>query len=328
MTISASVWQDFLERHAPNAHLLQTAAWGELKRPFGWYPRRLIVGRCGAQVLFRKLPLGLRIAYLPKGPVGTPDADFWEALDDLCRREGAIFLKIEPDAWEHEPEFEGGRPHPKGKAVSKGIQPRRTLIVDLTPEEPQILAAMRQKTRYNIRLAGRKGVVVAPSDDIAAFYDLMQVTAERDSFGVHSQAYYQRAYDLFQPLGACALLIATYEEKPLAGLMVFAWGKRAWYLYGASNNQERNRMPTYLLQWEAMRWAKAHGCTAYDLWGVPDADETQLEAEFTQRRDGLWGVYRFKRGFGGQLRRSVAPIEVVYKPLWYALYRRLADARG
>jgi len=110
--------------------------------------------------------------------------------------------------------------------------------------------------------------------------------------------------------------------------MVFALGKRAWYFYGASNDRERNRMPTYLLQFEAMRWAAARGCAQYDLWGVPDEDEETLEAGFEQRSDGLWGVYRFKRGFGGLLRRAAPTYEKVYNPLLYALYRRWAARRG
>jgi len=115
------------------------------------------------------------------------------------------------------------------------------------------------------------------------------------------------------------LLVAEYQGEPLAALMVFARGRRAWYFYGASTGKHRNKMPTYLLQWEAIRWAKARGCTEYDLWGVPDADGETLEAQFTQRRDGLWGVYRFKRGFGGVLRR--APVwDRVYRPLLYHAY--------
>jgi len=103
--------------------------------------------------------------------------------------------------------------------------------------------------------------------------------------------------------------------------MVFSNGTRAWYLYGASSNEERNRMPTYLLQWEAMRWAKESGCKEYDFWGVPDAEHDELEADFKQRHDGLWGVYRFKRGFGGDLRRGAGPWDRVYNPLLYTFYR-------
>jgi lipid II:glycine glycyltransferase (peptidoglycan interpeptide bridge formation enzyme) len=115
-------------------------------------------------------------------------------------------------------------------------------------------------------------------------------------------------------------LVAEFEQSPLAALMVFAHGRRAWYFYGASVPANREFMPTYLLQWEAMRWARAQGCTEYDLWGVPDTNEEALEAQFTGRSDGLWGVYRFKRGFGGQLRRAPDPFDRVYRPVFYRLY--------
>ncbi len=298
---------------------MQTAAWGELKAAFGWQVVRLMMGNTGAQILFRPLPLGFSVAYLPKGPLGLPDLAFWKQVDSLCQKRRAILLKVEPDCWEDEAALVGGARPLKAQPSRRAIQPRRTLVVDLTPPEEEILARMKQKTRYNIRLAARKGVVVRPSQDIAAFHALMQTTGQRDGFAVHSLAYYRMAWALFHPLGACELLMAEYEGQPLAGLMVFAWGQRAWYLYGASNNRERNRMPTYLLQWEAMRWAKAHGCTEYDLWGVPDEDQETLEASFSQRSDGLWGVYRFKRGFGGVLRRAAQPLDRVYHPMLYRL---------
>jgi lipid II:glycine glycyltransferase (peptidoglycan interpeptide bridge formation enzyme) len=110
--------------------------------------------------------------------------------------------------------------------------------------------------------------------------------------------------------------------------MAFSQGKRAWYLYGASSNEHRDIMPTYLLQWEAMLWARTRGCTQYDLWGVPDAEERTLEAEFMQRSDGLWGVYRNKRGFGGQLHRAAGPWERVYSPLVYRIYSWWVSHRG
>jgi lipid II:glycine glycyltransferase (peptidoglycan interpeptide bridge formation enzyme) len=179
---------------------------------------------------------------------------------------------------------------------------------------------MKQKCRYNIRLAEKKGVTVRVWDDIDGFHDMIKVTGGRDGFGVHSAHYYRRAYELFHPKGKCELLVAEYESKPLAALMVFGQGARAWYLYGASNDLERSRMPTYLLQWEAIRWAKAHGCEEYDMWGVPDEGEETLEASFETRHDGLWGVYRFKRGFGGELRRAAQALDLVFNPFLYRLY--------
>lgn len=319
--VTLVAWQVYLAAH-PGAHVLQTAAWAELKAAFGWEPVPVLVGEAGALVLFRRLPLGLTMGYIPRGPLGLPAAGwekstaFWQAVDAACRRRHCVFLKAEPDCWqEAQPQPPAGwvaSPHP--------IQPPRTIVVDLQGDEETLLQRMKPKARYNIRLAAKKGIQVQPSRDIQAFYRLMQATGERDAFGVHSLAYYQRAYELFQPRGECELLLATYETEPLAALMVFARGERAWYVYGASSNRHRERMPTYLLQWETMRWARNRGCREYDLWGVPDEDEAALEAGFETRSDGLWGVYRNKRGFGGRLLRSAGPWDRVYRPWLYRAY--------
>ena len=323
--LNLTEWDAFLARFA-SAHILQTPVWGVLKADFGWETAWLVADDAvGAQVLFLNLPLGYTLAYIPKGPVGYLEADrsqlaaFWSELDSLCRKKRAVFVKVEPDLWEKETgEIKPPAGYRPGEHV---IQPQRTLVVDINTDEETILARMKQKTRYNIRLAGRKGVIVRPWDDVTGFYRMMQVTGERDAFGVHTQEYYQKAYELFHPRGDCELLVAEYEEMPLAALMVFAHGERAWYFYGASTDVYRNLMPTYLVQWEAIRWARARGCRNYDLWGVPDADMETLETQFTERSDGLWGVYRFKRGFGGEICRTPDPWERVYNPVLYALYR-------
>ncbi len=320
---------------APRGHLLQSWAWGELKARFGWRVRRVAVGAACAQVLFRPLPAGLgTIAYVPKGPA----ADFGdraalesllEAIGPLARQQRAICLKIEPNL-EDGPEAAALLRALDFRPSPQTVQPRRTLLVDLTAAPEAILARMKSKTRYNIRLAGRKGVTVRPGDegDLPAFYRLMEITARRDGFGLHSRAYYEAVYRLFIAPGRGRLLLAEYEGQLLAGLVVLAFGDTAIYMYGASADEHRNRMPTYLLQWEAMRWAKAQGCRTYDLWGVPDEDEALLEAEFTRRRDGLWGVYRFKRGFGGRLTRSIGAWDRVYAPLRYRLYSLAVRRRG
>ncbi len=325
--LDAHGWEDFLAGF-PNAHILQTAAWGELKAAFGWQPIRLRSqsGSCGVQILFRRLPLGFSIAYIPKGPTGTDWETLWPEVERISRQQRAIFLKIEPDAWEGTlpPGFE----MPAYSRPSRPIQPRRTIEIDLSGSPQDWLARMRQKTRYNIRLAERKEVQVRQSDDIALFHRLSLQTAARDGFGVHSQAYFQRAFDLFYAREACALLVAAYANQPLAALMVFSHGRRAWYFYGASTDLERNRMPAYLLQWEAMRWAASKGCQVYDLWGIPDEDENVLEENFTLRADGLWGVYRFKRGFGGVVRRSAGAWDRVYIPWLYRFYSLYSRWRG
>jgi lipid II:glycine glycyltransferase (peptidoglycan interpeptide bridge formation enzyme) len=326
--VSATAWTNWLEER-PDAHLLQTAEWGDLKAAFGWEPVRIISDEgAGAQILFRRLPLGWSLAYLPKPALGSDwrqlDADFWRQVELSCRRRRAIFLKIEPDAWEEEALV----PLPQLIRSPHNIQPPRTIVVDLRGSEDDLLARMKQKTRYNIRLAQKKGVRVRPWDDLEAFYRLMQTTGGRDGFGVHSLEYYRRAYQLFQPGGMGELLVAEYESLPLAALMVFRRGQRAWYFYGASSDEQRNLMPTYLLQWEAMRWARERGCLEYDLWGIPDEDEATLEAGFEKRRDGLWGVYRFKRGFGGTVKRAAQALDWVFQPFWYRLYLRFLQARS
>lgn len=298
-------------------HLLQTEAWGRLKAQFGWQASRL-----GETVLlWRPLPLGLSLAYVPRGPL--PDGPALAAWAAEARRRRAVFLKVEPDLPdlpEHRAALAaaGLRPSPQT------IQPRRSLVLDLAGSEDELLARMKPKTRYNVRLASKKDVVVRPAAsaaDLQAFTALMAVTGGRDGFGVHAPAYYQAAYALFHPAGQCELFLAEHAGVPLAGVMAFAHGERAWYFYGASSDQERPRMAPYLAQWEAIRWAKARGARWYDLWGVPDEDEAALEAGFETRADGLWGVYRFKRGWGGQLVRSVGAWDLVLNPALYQAYR-------
>ncbi len=332
--ISLAGWNEFLENH-PNAHLLQMGEWGELKAGFGWKPVRFMLNNeVGAQILFRRLPLGLTLGYMPKPVFSLSEVEgqlsvnsdqssviseqFWKEVDSICKQQRAVFLKIEPDLWEDQSSITNYQLHPS----PHNIQPPRTIVIDIKDNEETILARMKPKCRYNIRLAEKKGVTVRRWDDIPAFHDMITVTGGRDRFGVHSKEYYQRAYELFHPKGTCEILVAEFEGKRLAALMVFANGKRAWYVYGASNDQERNRMPTYLLQWQAIRWAKARGCDEYDLWGVPDESEETLEANFEIRHDGLWGIYRFKRGFGGEVQRAAQAVDRVYHPLLYWLYTK------
>ena len=318
--VSLAEWNQYLQSR-PETHLLQTGEWGELKSGFGWNAIRIMTGGAGVQVLFRTLPLGLTIGYIPKANIAP---ELWSEIDSICKRKQAIFLKLEPDLWTDE---ELDTRNMALRTSPHNIQPPRTIIIDIKGSEEEILARMKQKTRYNVRLAEKKGVTVRAWDDIQSFHKMMLVTGDRDSFGVHSLEYYRRAYELFHPTGMCELLVAEYEGLPIAALMVFARGRRAWYFYGASTDEQRNRMPTYLLQWEAMKWAKMCGCEEYDLWGVPDEDQAFLEANFETKQDGLWGVYRFKRGFGGELKRAAQAMDRVYSPLLYWTYLRFVGNR-
>lgn len=320
-TIAATV--TLVTRLWNTAHILQTSAWGKMQTRFGWRAERVN----GVLMLFRPLVMGWTRAYLPRGPLinwGNPLTvrETFTALEAACRRHRAIALTLEPDlpdTAEHAQQIAalGFRP-------AEAVQPRRSLVIDLRGSEADLLVRMKQKTRYNIRLAAKKAVTVRPAQsmkDVEAFGALMAVTSKRDNFHAYPASYYRAAYELFHPLNQCELFVAEYEGQSLAGVMSFALGKRAWYFYGASSDSERNRMPPYLAQWEAIHWAKIHGAEEYDLWGVPDEDEATLEAQFESRSDGLWGVYRFKRGWGGELVRSVGAWEKVFNPLAYRAYR-------
>jgi len=324
--VNKSEWDIWLSQHM-NYHILQTSQWGSLKENFGWLSFRIINEDVGAQILFRKLPLGLKIAYIPKGPIGKPSLSFWTQVDELCKIQKAVFLKIEPDLWEGDP-FDHWEEDQNRFLPSVSIQPRQTIVLNLESTEEVWLNRMKQKTRYNIKLADKKDICIKESDDIETFFKIMVSTGNRDKFGIHSKQYYTNVYNQFKDSGKVLLLIAFYLDQPLAGLISFYQGYRAWYFYGASNEIERNRMPTYLLQLHAMRWAAMNGCSEYDLWGIPDENEDKLEKDFMARTDGLWGVYRFKRGFGGEIKRYHTAYDRVYNKTFYKLYQFYASRRA
>ncbi|MGC8837778.1 MAG: lipid II:glycine glycyltransferase FemX [Anaerolineae bacterium] len=321
-----AAWDAFAAAH-PYGHVLQTSRWAALKARFGWRPCLVTLTRggallAGAWVLFRRLPLGRSVAYVPKGPVldwANADlaSEFLAALADVARREGAWYLKVEPEVREGDVPAQEPLEQAGYRASPRSIQPRSTLWVDLTPPPDVILARMKPKTRYNIRLAGRKEVLVRPGkeEDLPAFYRLMQATGERDGFPIHTAAYYEAAYRLFVPSDWGRLLLAWGPEGLLGGLMAFAFGDKAWYMYGASADAGRHRMPNHLLQWEAMLWAREKGCRTYDLWGIPDEvgqNPEAFERTVADRAGGLWGVYRFKQGFGGEVVRYIGAFERVF----------------
>ncbi len=301
----------------------------------------------GAQILFRPLPLlPFSIAYIPKGPLlDWSDAalcqHFFQALHPLLRARRAAFLRIDPDLPEHISAVmgEGGEAAEADttddtlfgglyrmaqgssavqqlrslgfSAVEDSIQPRRTIAIDLLPDEKAISQRQKPKWRYNAGLAARKGVTVRPAasvEDLRRWYALMQVTSERDRFAVHTFDYYQRAWELMKAANQAELFLAEHEGKLLAGIFVTLVGREGIYLYGASGNEGRNVMPNHLLQWEAMRWCKARGATLYDLWGIAESEDPN---------DPMAGVYRFKRGWGGKMVRYIGSFDYVYSPLIY-----------
>lgn len=319
----------------PRPHILQSSHWAALKAPL-WAAGRRLWGDAdkplAAASLLARRPgrLPARILYVPKGPLVSPDLAAWErVLADLeaeARRQRAIFVKIDPDVAADSELGQAliGRLQRRGWRFSaEQIQFRNTVLSELSVGEEALLAGMKQKTRYNIRLAERKGVVVRPSDDFGTFYRLYAETAARDGFLIRPRDYYLAVMGRMQGAGLGQLLLAEAGAEPVAGVFLLRFGPTAWYFYGASSSQGRELMPNYLLQWRALCWARAQGCASYDWWGAPD----QLDAA-----DRMAGVYRFKEGFGPRFTPWIgawdfAPSPALYRGYTQAMPRLLAMMR-
>ena len=305
------------------------------------------------QILRNGFAARLSILYSPKGPLldWTNEALRNRVLNDLqsfAKKQGAIFLKVDPDvvlgtgvpASEEEAVDVNGQLVMKEltrrgwEYASDQIQFKNTVLIDLNPTEEEMLARMKQKTRYNVRLAEKKGVVirVGTKDDLPMLYKMYAETSVRDGFVIRDEGYYKTVWEMFmgsqvdklaslqvetfQPLDVptCEPLIAEVEGEPVAAIFIFYFASRAYYVYGMSRDAHREKMPTYLLQWEAMKRAKIKGCTVFDLGGAPDVfDES----------DSMWGVYRFKEGLGGKVVRTLGAWDFAPTPLWYKLYSEI-----
>ena len=284
-----------------------------------------------AMILKRPIPYTPFLFYCPKGPVvayadaARRDAVF-AALEEIARQERAILIKIDPDV--AEAFGEEALPDPTGQAIlndlkrrgwtysPEQIQFRNTVTYDIGRPEEEILAGMKQKTRYNVRQGPKKGVSVRHGtvDDLPLIYEMYQTTAARDGFLIRPEAYYLDGWAALIQDGLAMPLIAEYEGEPLGAIIIVKFGEIALYMYGASTGKERKRMPNYMLQWEGIRWAKSQGCTHYDFWGAPDVfDES----------DRMWGVYRFKRGFNGTVAHHIGAWDYPTRPMLYRLFTQL-----
>jgi len=342
---NAAQWNKLVEG-LPGAHAFQTWEWGQVKSQFGWKPSPLLWrGESGevtaaALVLQRVIRMGgfalrLSVMYIPRGPLldWSNTALVRQVLEDLqhfAKRKGAIFLKIDPDLplGFGVPSREGSSAHSTGETVleilensgwifsDEQIQFKNTVSVDLSADEEALLMRMKPKTRYNIRLAERRGVTVRSGgiEDMPLLYQMYAHTSVRDNFLIRHETYYHTVWETFFKAGLAEPLIAEVESKPVGAVVIFRFGGRAWYIYGMSLDEHRDTMFNYSLQWEAMLRAKAAGCHAYDMWGAPD--------DFNEN-DPLWGVYRFKDGFGGQVVRTLGAWDIPVRPLVYRLYSQV-----
>lgn len=325
--IPEQIWDGFVSSE-PWGSFLQHSAWARAKADWGWRAGRVALRRdglfvAGAQLLYRSLPLGRSLAYIPRGPVAPPDdppllARLMSAIHERARRDGALLLTVEPP-W---PRDEGPDLLSLGfRPAPAEVQPSATMVLDLRPDEETLLAGMHQKWRYNIRLAGRREIVVREGSaaDFERYHQISETTGSRDAFATRPRGYYEAVWRAFGE--NARLFVAEYEGEMLAGIIVVKIGRTATYLYGASSNHERKRMPNHALQWAAIQWARRGGCEWYDFWGIPP--EVPADGVVSEPGEGgLWGVYRFKQGFGGTVVHYPGALDYPYSRLAYAAYHR------
>lgn len=303
---------------------LQSWEWGEFQRKAGAEVVRVQDAGTGAmaQLMRRRLPLGQRYWYCPRGPIGA-----LPGLVQVPEIAKGVFLRFEPPKLDPAVAI--------GMAASlkvADVQPGQTLVVDLTREPEALLAAMHEKWRYNIRLAERKGVRVyaAAAGDGSAldvFWDLLNETTERDRFRAHGKDHYRLLLETLSGDPAsdgrtkpvARLVFAAHDGKVLAANLMVYFGTTATYLHGASSRERREVMAPHLLHWTAMTQAKAMGYADYDFWGV---------APEKAGPEHPWaGITRFKRGFGGRYVAYPGTYDLPVKRFWYTLYRLARRAR-
>lgn len=336
--IPGRAWDEWVAAHGAG-HFLQSDAWARVRAAGGWRTLRLeVVEAAGAsavpvagiQVLVRHTPIG-RFAYAPRGPVCDPSHPAWPMLVAglRARLRGAIQLRVEPP-WDDRPTARAVLTD-AGFREAEPVQPPSSVVLDLTASEERLLAGMAQKCRYNVRLAERRGVEVFEGGpgDLATFEELMAQTAARHGLGSRRAGYYEAVAQAFGP--AARLYGARYADQVVAMILVIRFGRSATYLYGASSGEHAEHMPNHALQWCAIVEARRAGCSTYDFWGAPDALGRQAAAggdlaAVPEASGGLWGVWRFKRGFGGTVTRTVGAWDDVYSPVRHALVERLLPA--
>lgn len=339
--MNAEPWNVLIEK-LPCANFLQTLQWAEVKEQVGWKREELLWRDddgsvvAAAQLLIRSTrllrfgPL-ISIGYIPRGPLMPWQDEGLTArvlnkLEEVAHQKKLVFLKVDPEVTYvtdgDADDITARNPataalHLRGWRYSpEQIQFKNTMLLDLSGDEKSWLARMKPKTRYNLRLAQKNGVTVrnASLEDIPLLYKMFAETANRDGFVIRPEAYYTDVWTRFMNADMAQGLVAEVAGVPIAGLVFFYFGTRAWFVYGMSTGQHRDKMPNYLLQWEAMLSAYKKGCTVYDLWGAPDKfDES----------DSLYGVYRFKEGFGAEISRTIGAWDFPVNHILYRVYHQV-----
>jgi len=307
--------------------LLQSYEWGDLKAKSGWKPVRVLAEADGrvvaaASLLKRNIPRsGRSILYASRGPVlDTTDGElvreFTAGLVSIAKKQRAILLKIDPpipaeDALSRANIMAAGF-QPIAASGFGGTQPKCVMQLDLDKPQEDLLRSFKEKWRYNIRLAERKGVTVREQcsrEDLPIFYGLLKETCERDGFLLRGYRYFEDMWDALVPAGCMKLAIAFLEDRPLSAVLIYKFGNKAWYTYGASSNLDRNVMPNHLIQWRMICSALSNGCKWYDFRGVsPNTGEGDAH---------LVGLNRFKEGFNPRFVEYIGEFDLVLSPTWY-----------
>lgn len=321
-------YKKFLEGHE-RCNFQQSLEWGKVKS--NWINEVVLSedesGKINGavSVLIRKIPVFGNIMYSSRGPIcDIHDIEVMKQLTDgikeLAKKYNAFVYKAEPDIESSDEEFKkivtnlGYNIKDDAKNFREEIQPRYVFRLNIKDKtEDEIFAGFHSKTRYNVRLATRKGVVVKEGtrEDLKIFHKIMIETGARDVFIIRPLSYFEKMYDELAP-EHMKLLLAYYEDKPISGVIPIMYGNKTWYLYGASSNEHRNLMPNYLLQWEMIKMAIARKDDIYDFRGVSGVvDENHPQ----------YGLYRFKKGFGAKFTEFVGEVYIPFKPLTYSIYR-------
>ncbi len=322
-------YKEFLEKHS-RCNFQQSLEWANVKKD-NWIPEVILAEDEEGNIIgslcvwIRKIPIFGNIMYSSRGPVcDIHDIGVMKQLTDgakeLAKKYKAFVLRIEPDIHTEDQMFRdvvtslGYKIKDDAKDFKDEIQPRFVFRLDIKDKtEEDILAGFKQKWRYNIKVATKKGVEIKEGtrEDLKDFHRIMIETGERDGFIIRPLSYFEKMYDC---LGKdhMKILMAYYEGKPISGVIPIFYGNKTWYLYGASSNTHRNLMPNYLLQWEMIKMAIARKDEIYDFRGVSGV---------VDEKHPQYGLYRFKQGFGATFTEFVGEVYMPYKPLMYSLYK-------
>ena len=307
-------------------HVLQTRAWGEFKRSWGWRPAYWIADSGGSEVavlvLRRRIPGLGELWYCPKGPGVTNARALVEVLADRDAMRDAFLVKVEPELREQDADRRAWHEAGLRKSATDVQMSRATIIVDIDRDEDALLASFKPKCRYNIRLAGRRGVEVTPVETtdstIATMCSLMEATQERAGFYLRSPRYFAGYWELQAASGQGQLFFASWQGQVLAGVFATFLGTHGWYKDGGSIKEHSELMAPHLLQWEVMRWLRERGVRTYDLVAVPPS------AELNERHP-LYGLYRFKSGFNETVTDFVGTWDLPLRPRAYAVWERWGE---